>query len=96
MNLRSALRRLDDDSDFMYMLIFFSVMLFFMGLMLVDYGASFKDLPIFAQSLAFDHINVRVVYHTGITCLISSFVISNFTAFHFVVKMSRRCPICRL
>ena len=45
-----------------------------MGFMLIDYGATFKDVG-FGQSLAFGYIDARTVYHEGIIMALTAFLI---------------------
>jgi len=50
-------------------------MLFFLGTMLIDYGATFKDMPVEFQSLAFGHIDSRTTYHDGILLIYTTFIL---------------------
>lgn len=60
----------------MMVLIYF----FSLGLMLMDYGASFKcfkecgGLDAYLQSLVFERIEPRVVYHLGLVFVVASFM----------------------
>jgi hypothetical protein len=47
---------------------------FSLGLMLMDYGASFKCNGI-GQSLIFERVEPRVMYHSGLLMTIASFLI---------------------
>jgi hypothetical protein len=80
-----------DYHDVKFLLIFISVMAFFLGLMLVDYGATFKDMRgiVAFQSLAFDNIDPRVTYHSGILLVVSAFLTTYALSFHCVVKLVR-------
>lgn len=44
------------------------------GIMLMDYGATFKDVG-FGQSLVFERIEPRVIYHSGLLMALGSFLI---------------------
>jgi hypothetical protein len=80
-----------DYHDMNFLFIFISVMAFFLGIMLMDYGASFKDMRgiVAFQSLAFDDIDPRVTYHGGLTLVILAFLTTSSLAFHSVVKLVR-------
>lgn len=57
-------------------IIFLSVLLFFMGFMLTDYGASMRVSGGHGESLIFASIPPRVVYHMGLVLAASSFFIT--------------------
>jgi hypothetical protein len=80
-----------DYHDIKFLLIFISVMAFFLGLMLIDYGVSFKDMRgiVAFQSLIFDNIDPRVTYHSGIMLVVSAFLTMCALSFHCVVKLVR-------
>jgi hypothetical protein len=80
-----------DYHDVKFLLIFLSVLAFSLGLLLMDYGASFKDMRgiVAFQSLAFDDIDPRVTYHGGLTLVILAFLTTSSLAFHSVVKLVR-------
>lgn len=86
-------RNLADYHDVKFLLIFVAVMAFFLGLTLMDYGASFKDMRgiVAFQSLAFDDIDPRVTYHGGLTLVILAFLTTSSLAFHCVSKLVRMC-----
>ena len=56
-------------------IVFGLVVLFSLGLLLIDYGATFKDSRIVMQSLLFEEISPRITYHTGIIIIIAVFLI---------------------
>lgn len=67
---------------FRIMLIFCIVILFSIGIMLIDYGASLKcffeckGLEFYLQSLVFERIEPRIAYHLGLLLVISTFLIT--------------------
>jgi hypothetical protein len=61
---------------FKFLLVFICIYFFCLGLMLMDYGATFKDLKgIVGQSLIFENIEPRVLYHSGLLLVTCSFMI---------------------
>jgi hypothetical protein len=46
------------------------------------------------QSLLFESINARIVYHLGVLMIFCSCLISHSLAFHHIVRQARRCPTC--
>lgn len=93
--LWSAFSQGVDNHDLKFLLLFISIFLFFLGLMLIDYGASFKGVDQIAfQSLLFESIDARIVYHLGVLMVFYSCLISHSLAFHHIVRQARRCPTC--
>jgi hypothetical protein len=57
---------------FEILLVTLSNLMFCEGLMLMDYGATFKNIGFVGESLVFKNIEPRVIYHTGLVmCLVS-------------------------
>jgi hypothetical protein len=55
--------------------------------MLMDYGATFKDLKgIAGQSLIFENIEPRVLYHSGLLFSTLSFMILTTMCAHYLYK----------
>jgi hypothetical protein len=54
------------------MLLLMLNMVFFMGLMSIDYSMTFKGTGAYAQSLLFEHVDIGTLYHTGIVSLIAT------------------------
>ena len=52
------------------------IIIFMIGLMLIDYGATFKDANAYFQSLLFGRIEPRIVYHFGVILVLTTFFIS--------------------
>jgi len=54
--------------------------LFFLGLLLMDYGASLNNIKgqikgeIYGQSLVFSRVEPRIMYHTGLVLCLASFL----------------------
>lgn len=73
--------------------IFLSIVLahfLFFGMMLIDYGITFKclcsDVKFYAQTLLFEKIEARVVYHLGIILILFSFLVLEALYINEVVK----------
>jgi hypothetical protein len=60
---------------FKILLVMILGFLFSTGLMLMDYGATFKDTEAYGQSLVFERIEPRTIYHTGMLLVIGSFFV---------------------
>ncbi len=56
--------------------------LFSLGLLLIDYGASLKGTDGYGQSLAFERVDPRVMYHEGIIFVLGSFLCMTVIAAH--------------
>jgi hypothetical protein len=59
---------------FKFLLVFVSIYFFCIGLMLMDYGATFKEKMI-GQSLIFENIEPRIMYHLGLLLVTGSFML---------------------
>jgi len=69
---------------FKFVLVIACSYLFNLGLMLMDYGATFKDVG-YAQSLIFERIEPRVVYHSGLLLVTCSFLILTLLCAHYLL-----------
>jgi hypothetical protein len=61
--------------------------------MLIDYGASFKDIG-YGQSLIFERIEPRVMYHSGLLLVTCSFLILTLLCAHYLLieKCGKEIP----
>jgi hypothetical protein len=69
---------------FKFMLVIVCSYFFNLGLMLMDYGATFKDVG-YCQSLIFERIEPRVVYHSGLLLVTCSFLILTLLCAHYLL-----------
>jgi len=60
---------------FKFLLVFVCIYFFSLGLMMIDYGATFKDLKVVGQSLVFENIEPRIMYHLGLLLVTGSFML---------------------
>lgn len=60
--------------------------IFWLGIMLVDYGASFKCDNILFEGLVLKNVEPRVVYHFGLVLIIFSFLIMEIFAIYLLSK----------
>jgi hypothetical protein len=60
-----------------------------MGIMLMDYGATFNNIG-FGQSLMFDRIEPRVMYHSGVVLCYSSFLTISFLCLYLMKSLPRQ------
>jgi hypothetical protein len=56
-------------------LTYVAIYFFCLGFMFVDYGASAKGLDIAGQSLVFNFVEPRILYHTGLFLMTASFFV---------------------
>jgi len=79
---------------FKFMLVIVCSYFFNLGLMFMDYGATFKDLKwIVGQSLIFENIEPRVMYHSGLLLVTCSFLILTLLCAHLLIeKCGKKIP----
>ena len=79
---------------FRFSLVFVCIYFFVLGLMLMDYGATFKDLPVIGQSLLFERIEPRVMYHSGLLLAAFSFMVLTILSAYYL-SQERSVKQCR-
>jgi hypothetical protein len=60
-----------------------AVFLFNIGLMLMDYGATFRDIG-YLQTFVFERIETRVAYHSGVILAVASFFLLVMLCVHHI------------
>lgn len=66
-------------------LVFFALLVYVIGLMLTDYGASMRVVGGHGESLLFAAISPRVVYHTGLMAQVAGFFIQYAVAISYFI-----------
>ncbi|VVB61554.1 Uncharacterised protein [uncultured archaeon] len=61
--------------------------LFSLGMLLIDYGASLKGTDGYGQSLAFERVDPRIMYHEGIIFVLGSFLCMTVLAAHELTSL---------